>query len=223
MTLYIIREEEEDESSEEEEDSEEEEEDEESSSEEEAAATTSVTTTAQQPALDRKEIRNQKKKDKQKKTGENGEDEDPDLINPNHVQQKMNISDLNTPRQLTRRERYAMDHIHIHLDFQTETFSYLFFSREQKEKQDAKDRYWKVSFLPADFQSWLFLFNHLFLFFSYMFKERRTRPKQISADLLRFVLSVKLRRPRGKLKLKVSIIRSSLLLLLSLPDLTRFY
>jgi hypothetical protein len=38
-----------------------------------------------------------------------------------------------------------------------------------------------------------------------MFKERRTRPKQISADLLRFVLNGKLRKPRGKLKLKVSI------------------
>ena len=38
-----------------------------------------------------------------------------------------------------------------------------------------------------------------------MSKERRTRPKQTSADLLRFVLSVKLRKPRGELKLKVSI------------------
>ena len=37
-----------------------------------------------------------------------------------------------------------------------------------------------------------------------MFRERRTRPKQISVDLLRFALSVKLRKPRGKLKLKVS-------------------
>ena len=31
------------------------------------------------------------------------------------------------------------------------------------------------------------------------------RPKQTSADLLRFVLSVKLRKPRRKLRLKVSI------------------
>jgi hypothetical protein len=38
-----------------------------------------------------------------------------------------------------------------------------------------------------------------------MFKERRTRPRQTSADLLRFVLTVKLRKPRGKLKLKVSL------------------
>jgi len=42
------------------------------------------------------------------------------LINPNHVQEKMNISDLNTPRELTRRER------------------------EKKEKDDAKDKYWKL-------------------------------------------------------------------------------
>ena len=59
-----------------------------------------------QPELSRTEKRDLKKKqaeDKQKQA----EEEDPDLINPNHVQQKLNISDLSTPRELTRRERYA--------------------------------------------------------------------------------------------------------------------
>jgi hypothetical protein len=34
------------------------------------------------------------------------EEEDPDLINPNHVEKKLNIADLGAPRELTRRERY---------------------------------------------------------------------------------------------------------------------
>ncbi|KAI0287880.1 casein kinase substrate phosphoprotein PP28-domain-containing protein [Russula brevipes] len=42
------------------------------------------------------------------------------LVNPNHVTKKLNISDLGAPRELTRRER------------------------EQKEKHEAKDRYWKL-------------------------------------------------------------------------------
>ncbi|KAI9429019.1 casein kinase substrate phosphoprotein PP28-domain-containing protein, partial [Lactarius indigo] len=48
-------------------------------------------------------------------------DEDDELIaNPNRLTKKLNISDLSAPRELTRRER------------------------EQKEKQEAKDRYWKL-------------------------------------------------------------------------------
>lgn len=76
---------------------------EEDSSEEEEDGTSS-TPAAGQPELGRVEKRDLKRKeaaDKQKKA----EDEDPDLINPNHVQQKMNISDLNGPRELSRRER----------------------------------------------------------------------------------------------------------------------
>ncbi|KAH9984714.1 casein kinase substrate phosphoprotein PP28-domain-containing protein [Russula vinacea] len=51
-----------------------------------------------------------------------GEDEDEDelIANPNRVTKKLNISDLSAPRELTRRER------------------------EQKEKKEAKDRYWKL-------------------------------------------------------------------------------
>lgn len=89
------------------------------------------------PPLSREERRNRKKK---KRTDEEqAEDIDPDLINPNHVQQKLNISDLNTPRELTRRERYPS----IFTWFPN---ILIYFFREQKEKQDAKERYWKVSF-----------------------------------------------------------------------------
>jgi len=74
------------------------------------------------PELTRQERRDLKKKEAaaKAKKEEGDEEEDPDLINPNHVQKKLNISDLNSPRELTRRER------------------------EQKEKQEAKDRYWKL-------------------------------------------------------------------------------
>ncbi len=46
-----------------------------------------------------------KKEGDKKAAGEDEDEEDPDLINPNHVQKKMNIADLNEPRQLSRRER----------------------------------------------------------------------------------------------------------------------
>ncbi|KAF7297269.1 PP28 domain-containing protein [Mycena indigotica] len=92
--------------------SEEEEESEEESEEEE------------KPELTRQERRDLKKKQaqaKQKKAeGETTDPEDADLINPNHVTKKMNISDLGAPREMSRRER------------------------EQKEKQEAKDKYWKL-------------------------------------------------------------------------------
>jgi len=42
------------------------------------------------------------------------------MANPNHITKKLNISDLSAPRELTRRER------------------------EQKEKKEAKERYWKL-------------------------------------------------------------------------------
>ncbi|KAG1733716.1 casein kinase substrate phosphoprotein PP28-domain-containing protein [Suillus lakei] len=76
---------------------------------------------AAQPELSRVERKALKKKQADQKQPVEGEsDTDADLINPNHVEKKMNISDLGAPRELTRRER------------------------EAKEKQDAKDRYWKL-------------------------------------------------------------------------------
>ncbi|OCB86029.1 hypothetical protein A7U60_g6927 [Sanghuangporus baumii] len=67
-----------------------------------------------------------------KKEGEGGDDEgeeeedgDKDkgadiLVNPNHVKKKLNIADLDAPRELSRREREAI------------------------EKKEAQERYWKL-------------------------------------------------------------------------------
>lgn len=99
---------------------EESEESEEEESEEESEEETAGGSTQQQPELTRTERRELKKQGAQKQKEQGEEEEDPDLINPNHVEKKLNISDLGAPRELTRRER------------------------EQKEKQEAKDRYWKL-------------------------------------------------------------------------------
>ncbi|KAI6013918.1 casein kinase substrate phosphoprotein PP28-domain-containing protein [Pisolithus marmoratus] len=76
-----------------------------------------------QPPLSREErraLKTQEKLKKQQLDIDEEEEEDQELINPNHVQRKLNISDIAAPRELTRRER------------------------EAKEKQEAKDRYWKL-------------------------------------------------------------------------------
>ncbi|KAJ7271012.1 casein kinase substrate phosphoprotein PP28-domain-containing protein [Mycena rebaudengoi] len=102
-------------------DDESEEESSEEEEEEEEVAPAAGGSTEQQPELSRVERKELKKKQaaaKQKQ--QEGDDEDEDLINPNHVTKKMNISDLGAPKELSRRER------------------------EAKEKQDAKDRYWKL-------------------------------------------------------------------------------
>jgi cobalamin biosynthesis protein CobT len=86
-------------------DEEDEDEDEEGSEEEESEEESGE---EGKPELTRQERRDLKKKAaaaKEKKNEEGDEEEDPDLINPNHVQKKLNISDLNSPRELTRRER----------------------------------------------------------------------------------------------------------------------
>lgn len=49
--------------------------------------------------VERRELK--KKQAAQKQVGE----EDLDFINPNHIEKKMNISDLGAPRELSRRER----------------------------------------------------------------------------------------------------------------------
>ncbi|KAF8637117.1 hypothetical protein AX17_003021 [Amanita inopinata Kibby_2008] len=95
----------------EEEEVEEEEEDEDEDGEDEDGEKSDLT------RAQRKELKKQQAAEKQKA---DGEEEDPDFINPNHVTKKMTISDLNSPRELTRRER------------------------EQKAKQEAKDSYWKL-------------------------------------------------------------------------------
>ncbi|THU85033.1 hypothetical protein K435DRAFT_783483 [Dendrothele bispora CBS 962.96] len=113
-----------DDSSEEEEEEDEEEEDDEEEEEEEEEDKPELS------RAERKELKKKQAAEKQKQKqkagnstggdGEDDEDDDSDLINPNHVTKKMNISDLSAPRELTRKER------------------------EAKEKQEAKDRYWKL-------------------------------------------------------------------------------
>jgi len=110
-------EDEDEENSDKEEDEDEDEEDEEE--DEEDAGGSSTTAQLELSRVERKALKKQQAAEKQQQTGEE-EAEDPDLINPNHVSQKLNISDIGAPRELTRRER------------------------EQKEKQEAKDRYWKL-------------------------------------------------------------------------------
>ena len=60
-----------------------------------------------------------------KKGEDDDSEDDSDLINPNHVKNKMNISDLGAPRELSRKER------------------------EAKEKKEAQEKYWKVCHLFA--------------------------------------------------------------------------
>ena len=102
---------------------------------------------AARPEMTRAERREMKKKRAQAKQQEDGEkdkdkedgeeeeedDDDTDLVNPNHVTKKLGLSSLGgsgAPRELSRRER------------------------EQKEKKEAAERYWKVC--------WIVLYVHVF-------------------------------------------------------------
>ncbi|KAF8871396.1 hypothetical protein CPB85DRAFT_1238727, partial [Mucidula mucida] len=49
--------------------------------------------------------------EKQKTKALDQKEEDQDLINPNHVQKKVNISDLGAPRELSRRESSSQMHV----------------------------------------------------------------------------------------------------------------
>lgn len=139
FTCRAVRRKRRDEGDDDDEEEEEEEEEESEESEEESAPATSA---APQQELTRAERRQLKKQKGQAATqnGDEDEDEDPILANPNiTVGKRMNISDLNAPRELTRKERYvcilrliAISH------FQGST-------REEKEKKEAKERYWKAS------------------------------------------------------------------------------
>ncbi|KAJ6463494.1 casein kinase substrate phosphoprotein PP28-domain-containing protein [Mycena sanguinolenta] len=99
--------------------SEEEESEEEESEEETAAGGSSAQAEPELSRTERRELKKKQAAAKQAK-GAEADEEDEDLINPNHVGKKLNISDIGAPRELSRRER------------------------EQKEKQEAKDRYWKL-------------------------------------------------------------------------------
>ncbi|KAL5478812.1 hypothetical protein ACEPAI_2089 [Sanghuangporus weigelae] len=121
---------------EEEDDDEDEDDDEEESSEEEEDSEEDE----DEAELSRTERRELKKKAKSKggqpsktpkKEGEEGDDDEEEedgdkdkgadiLVNPNHVKKKLNIADLDAPRELSRREREAI------------------------EKKEAQERYWKL-------------------------------------------------------------------------------
>jgi len=109
---------EDDEEDEDEESSEESSEEEEE--EEEGEPDPTKATSSTQPELSRSDRKAAKKAQQKAKEGD-AEDEDADLVNPNHETAKTKkIGDLGAPVQLSRRER------------------------EQKEKQEAKERYWKL-------------------------------------------------------------------------------
>lgn len=121
------------------EDDEEEEEEEESSESEEEELGPGGSSVAQ-PEMTRAERKALKKSANPKKKApadEEEEDEDDDLVNPNHVSatSSKKISNLNSPQPLSRRERWVFDMSFFvaHIGF-----------REAKEKQEAKERYWKM-------------------------------------------------------------------------------
>ncbi|KZT36231.1 hypothetical protein SISSUDRAFT_84715 [Sistotremastrum suecicum HHB10207 ss-3] len=103
-------------------DEEEEEEEEEEESEEEEDTGGPSTAAAELSRAERKAAKKPKQGAQSDKTGDGEKDEDEEeLINPNHQPVKnKKVGDLGAPVQLSRRER------------------------EQKEKQEAKERYWKV-------------------------------------------------------------------------------
>ncbi|KIJ27254.1 hypothetical protein M422DRAFT_55135 [Sphaerobolus stellatus SS14] len=70
---------------------------------------------------ERKALKATQKKKAPKADGEEEEEDDSDLVNPNRLSAKAKkLSDLNAPQPISRRER------------------------EAKEKQEAKERYWKL-------------------------------------------------------------------------------
>lgn len=80
---------------------EEEESSEEESEEEEAPAGSNDVQEVEMSRAERRDLKMKQAAERQKL-----EEEDPDLINPNHVEKKLNISDLGAPRELSRREKY---------------------------------------------------------------------------------------------------------------------
>lgn len=80
-----------------------------------------TTASGQLSRIERRELKKKQAAEKQaQKTAADENEEDADLIDPNHVEKKLNISDLSAPRELTRKER------------------------EAKQKQEAEKHYWKL-------------------------------------------------------------------------------
>ena len=161
---------------------------------------------AAEPELSRTERRELKKKKAQaaqaKKQANGGdededeEDDDPLLVNPNHAAGKrMNLADLSAPRELTRRERYV---IWFPLSFIGVCFMDAY--REEKEKKEAKERYWKV-------QTCLLLYpkrpHNSRSLFSSMQRARPTKRSPTSLVLPRSVPNARLPKPSARQRRKV--------------------
>lgn len=164
------------EGSDEDEEDEEESEEEESAEEEPAAAAGSSTTPAQELSrADRKALKKKQGKKEQKGSDDEDDDDDEDLINPNHVAKKLTISDIGAPREMSRRER------------------------EQKEKQEAKERYMKVSLFSVQLRSQLIWTSSC----SCTLLARRTRPRRTLLASPRFARTVRRLLQGAKLRLRV--------------------
>jgi hypothetical protein len=98
-------------------------------------------------------------------------------------------------------------------DFQTFSF---YFSREQKEKQEAKDRYWKVSFYLLICHPWLLLI----IYFVQLHVQGKT--DEAKADLSRLAKIRAEREAAQAKRIAEAEGKHTLRLLLSLPDLTRY-
>ena len=167
-----------------------EEEEEEESSEEEEVAPQS---TSAEPEMSRAQRKELKKQQGAKKAAAEEDDEDEDLINPNHVKKQLTISDLGKPKELTRRERYVMI---LRMEYSDLTLV----CSEQKEKQDAKDRYWKVCVISI-----LLLNLQLIPLSSCIWLERRIRLRLTWVASRRLKLNVKLHKRDARQKLKVCV------------------
>ncbi|OBZ74557.1 hypothetical protein A0H81_05428 [Grifola frondosa] len=153
-------------------DDEEEEEEEEEESEEEAPGGGSTA----QPELSRTERRELKKKKAQAKqqaeveNDEDQEDQDPLFTNPNIAAGKrMNLADLGAPRELHAREVCTSLIQVVVLSKE--------YHREEKEKKEAKERYWKVN-------SWIVFKEFIVTGTIYQLHEQG-KTEQAKADLSR--------------------------------------
>jgi len=89
-------------------------------SEEEEGDPAAISQQQEMSRADRKALKKHGKKKEAEEKQDEDEDEDPLLANPNRTVGRMKISDLNAPREMTRKER------------------------EAKEKVEAKERYMKL-------------------------------------------------------------------------------
>ena len=178
--------------------------------------------------LTRAERRELKKKQAERanKSGADGDGDEGDdlMVNPNHLTKKLNISDLSAPRELTRRERYVpvtVSHTLALFVLNTPPFILYFVHREQKEKKEAKERYWKVNALVRSLVDFfcldLILIFCVYLcpalgpltalahFTSCMPRARPTKLRPTCPASQRSVRSARPRLRRGKPKPKVSV------------------